>query len=630
MNRKAIAVILICAMLVAIIGCDRGKDTETVVPTLAPVPQQTTAPTSETVVLPTIAPTTPSPEPVVVSASEKFEAFDNEFFREYMGFMDHMSQHQLVVDLDAMGIEAAPISLGSPIDPEGDAEWNAWVLEMQEKLYSFNRSELTSEQQIVYDTVEIELALEIEGAQFTYNYEPIAPYVGTHADLPISFWLYEINDLEDLENYLTLLEDVPRYFDELIDYEKVRAEQKLFMTESALESVLEDIDDVTADGDEFFLYDTFQETLAGFTDMSEADKAAYTERNNAAVTAMLEAYGDLADGLSALESYCSEVVPISERDNNEKDYFNYMLKVRSGNSEMDAEAAIALLADAVDDAFWSYYRNMLSWYSSSASSTDPNITFGSSEADLEYLEEFYKDYLPTLGEHEVTLHQVPSALADVFSPAAYLTPAFDDWTNNVVLMNVSDDDTDVLFTMAHEAYPGHMYQSQYHRQLGVSLTQQLLENSAYAEAWSQFAEYLVASECDAFPNDYMLYNQSWDQFFTLIETYLSVLVHVEGIDYQEFCSEISNWINWVSGDDWNEFTESFYNRIYDMPYYTMYYAFGYAQFFEMYNAAEHSLGEKFDQKAYLTAYLDIGPTYFNLMEDILDDWVKEQNSSTGV
>jgi uncharacterized protein (DUF885 family) len=50
----------------------------------------------------------------------------------------------------------------------------------------------------------------------------------------------------------------------------------------------------------------------------------------------------------------------------------------------------------------------------------------------------------------------------------------------------------------------------------------------------------------------------------------------------------------------------------------------------MYNAAEHSLGEKFDQKAYLTAYLDIGPTYFNLMEDILDDWVKEQNSSTGV
>ena len=78
------------------------------------------------------------------------------------------------------------------------------------------------------------------------------------------------------------------------------------------------------------------------------------------------------------------------------------------------------------------------------------------------------------------------------SPAAYAIPPLDEWEDNIILLNPSADQTYLFLTLAHEGYPGHMYQYLYQRNLdGLGLMQRALSFPVIMRAGRSLPEELA-------------------------------------------------------------------------------------------------------------------------------------------
>ena len=90
-------------------------------------------------------------------------------------------------------------------------------------------------------------------------------------------------------------------------------------------------------------------------------------------------------------------------------------------------------------------------------------------------------------------------MRDYCSPAYYLTPPIDDMQNNIIYINGKNatDHLTLYTTLAHEGYPGHLYQTVYSqlylRQNDASPIRYLLHYGGYVEGWAYYVEDLSYS-----------------------------------------------------------------------------------------------------------------------------------------
>ena len=83
-----------------------------------------------------------------------------------------------------------------------------------------------------------------------------------------------------------------------------------------------------------------------------------------------------------------------------------------------------------------------------------------------------KTDFPELTDSTYEVKHVPKALESSLSPAFFLIPPIDSDTTNVIYINDKsrEEGTDLYSVLAHEGYPGHLYQSVYfNRKQSLSL-----------------------------------------------------------------------------------------------------------------------------------------------------------------
>ena len=212
---------------------------------------------------------------------------------------------------------------------------------------------------------------------------------------------------------------------------------------------------------------------------------------------------------------------------------------------------------------------------------------------------------------------MPEELQGQFAPAAYVIPAMDDWKDNTIYINTATEDPTLLLTLAHEGYPGHMYQYVYQRsQDQLGLMQRAANFGGYAEGWAQFAEFLTIENQTKYDPDVSRFYFDYSMMINaILPAIISILVNYYG--YSEAAVE-----NAVSGFgfDGEYITPLFYNTVIDQPYYFFDYAIGYSQLAQLYRETENELGDKFDMAAFLKTYLDLGPGNFDLVREQMDVW----------
>lgn len=605
MKRITALLLSLLLMLGSLLACAQPEK-EAEVPTQPPA---TETPTPEPVE-PTDTPVpTDTPEPTI-PPSTLWAEFDDTFFREYIS-TDITSLHQLVKDPAAFGIDLSTVevSLGS-YSKENDEEWLQWCTEKKAQLEAIDRAGLTEQEQMAYDTVAQYLDTEIAGAEFYGYYEPLNLYVGIQVDLPLVFWMYDLNTKEDVDTYLALLADVPRFFGELLTYEQYRAnELGIFMTENALDSVLEDLQDIMDEGGDIFLVDTFEEALEKIEGLTKEEISAYKKQNRSLLeNEFHDAYAALHEGLEELRPLCREPKGVASTGKEAyKAFFEYWVKSVCADDE-DLDSVMNLLFTELIYTYQEY------WASGSDTAEIPfSYSVGTTEENIAYLKEVLNPLLPEIGEVTVRYENVPKALQDMFSPAAYLVASYDQWQDNVIILNKPEEDTSLLFTLAHEGFNGHLYQYMYHRSMeGLSRSQQLLEPTAYAEAWSQYSERLFAYNQTRFDAAGGIMQHSDGIFSTVLVAYCALLANGQDLTQEEFTGVIQQQVG-LDADT----VAGLYDMLIDMPYYYLPYAYGYARLRSLERAAEEKAGSAFDQKAFFTDYLNCGPSYFNLIEERL-------------
>ena len=214
---------------------------------------------------------------------------------------------------------------------------------------------------------------------------------------------------------------------------------------------------------------------------------------------------------------------------------------------------------------------------------------------------------------------MPEELEEQFSPAAYLIPPVDSAVDNLIILNGKSvgESTDLISTLAHEGYPGHMYQYIYQRNLpGLSYTQRSLGLTAYYEGWSTHSESHFAANNDKFDNRYciMMFTDTMISGI-LLPAAVSIGVNGKGWsvdDVEEFLYSL--------GLDGNGLDSVYYDYAITDPDYFLEYAMGYTQLENLIDGVKKD-AKDMEPKEFFKFYLDLGPGYYNLIEDRVNDWM---------
>ncbi len=605
--------------------------TPTEAPTSTPVPPATvpdpTAAPAEATEAPVEATEAPAETaapaiPGERTASEAFAEFDRQFFLDYLSD-DLGSVKQFLKHPENFGIDVTTLenSLGSYLQDE-DGETEAWYTEKLDALRAIDREALTDKEKFAYDVIERSCLNALELNEYYGLYEPLDVYTGIQSDLPLEFWLTDVYTKFDAESYLDLLADVPRFYSELLTYEQYRADKGWFMTEAALDQVLEDLDDIINARETIFLIATYEMAVDELTDVTDAEKAELKERNRSLlVNEFYQAHVDLKAGLEALRPKCrASLGAASCGDPLVLEYYEKRLASLCSDNKTTEEIA-QVLFDQVMRSYREYYSAALRL----GYDVDPyetKVTEGAIAANVDYLHAVLDPLLPALPEVSVTYREVPEELHDLVSPAFYLNPSFDEWQDNLIVINQPENDEQILSTLAHEGFNGHLYQFVYHRsQPDLSWSQQLLESTAYAEAWSQESERLLALHATGSQNATELTAiHAYKQFVTTLICYCGVAVNYMPDMSPE---KLGDYLYETFGFS-RELGPELYQDGVDAPFYVINYAYSYARLQDLYESAKAKLGRDFDEKAFLAAYLECGPAPFDMIEEKLDAWANEQ------
>lgn len=572
--------------------------------------------------MPTAAQNVPTPAPAADNAEEAaLKDLDARMFAASV-VSDALSFHLTVAHpADFPLITEIPTGWGEftyEQEGAGIAENAAWL----EELLAIDRDKLSDDSKITYDTLRQFLEMSVESYQYYYYNEVLDTLVGLHSNLPLNLVFYDMHCRADVDAYLTLLADTPRYIGQVLEFEQAKSAAGKFMRDSALDKVLSQIQDFINSRENCFLLGTFDEALAAISEITADEAAAYSARNAELVNALIDSYQALYAGLEALRGTAANDAGLCNYGDEGKAFFAAELKYNACSditpeealkvlyAELDAQVSKLYKASLEDPAVWDKFDTL-------------DLTLGSTEENIEYLKQLMAEYYPALPEHTLTFMDCPAVLEDQFSPAAYLIPPVDDASENLIILNKKtlDEDTRYLNTLAHEGYPGHLYHYQYLRTLidKTGYTRQALSMGGYYEAWSQSAEVFFDNYNSDFGAAYCNFMSANSTISNLI---LPAITSIEVNYYGKTASDMFELIAAYFGEESAaELADIYYQYAVENPFYFLEYAMGFSIYQQKLREAEDICRDNFDMLSFNEAYLNIGPTYFNISMPIMDEWI---------
>ena len=379
-------------------------------------------------------------------------------------------------------------------------------------LWEIDPEKLNEQDAYTLSLLTVWLENELVGAQCEYFEEPLSPTSGMHLELPVLLAEYAFRSREDLEDYLEILESIPDYLDGLGEYEKEKAAAGLFMTEEDAAEVVQQcdaiLDEALLEGGTHFLQTTFAERLDRLIELGEVDagdREKYVSENDRLLKTVAapayEALGDTIFLLSGSGLYEGGLGRISGGII----YYTYLLKRNTGSSRTPEEITRLLSEQLQADVqklqeLSGRYRQLTGHTPDSASTLFPFPIEDAQEILTDLQQRMQDDFSPlsALTDTPVscTVRTVSESLQSYTSPAFYLTPPLDALSENVIYINPASTRTglELYTTLAHEGYPGHLYQTVYSRLYENSITDNpvrgVLSFSGFVEGWAYYVENL--------------------------------------------------------------------------------------------------------------------------------------------
>lgn len=553
------------------------------------------------------------------SASEqkKFDAYMNEIFKSEVQ-SDSITLNYTLTYPENYGITDFKPTLGSyTLDSmkEGAAVTENYLANLKK----FNYKQLSDDQKLTYDILKNYLTLDQDAADLLLYTESLGPTTGIQAQLPILLAEYNFNSKEDIVRYLELLPCVYNFFEDIVTMEQEKSKAGLFMNDTTADSIIEQCSAFISDPEDNYLIEIFNDRVDNFKGLTDGEKNAYKKTNKEAIlNKVIPAYENLVNGLAALKGTGKNPGGLSGLPEGKR-YYEYLVKSQTGSGKsiakidklLDSTVNVCLLnmakiaADdpAVFDKFDTYEYPL----------TDP-------EEIINYLKDKTKADFPDLTDVNCTIKYVHKSLEDHLSPAFYLTPPIDNVSRNNIYINGGKDfDLSQIFTtMAHEGYPGHLYQTVYFSQQQKSPIRYLLSFGGYSEGWATYVEMYSYSIAGL---DASLADMLKNNMVATLCMYAKVDV---GVNYHNWTTDdVAKYLQDFGINDPDD-VQTLFDVMVAEPGNYLKYTLGYLEFTELRQEAEAALKDKFSPKEFHEFILSTGPCQFYILQDQMKDWIKTQ------
>ncbi|MCL2111410.1 MAG: DUF885 domain-containing protein [Clostridiales bacterium] len=564
--------------------------------------------------LPPVQPETSAPAPTAgqADAGELFAELADEIFR-YHVTSDTLTLHFKIADPENYSIDDIAPTLGR-VDAESSNEYNLQVLSWLDTLRAFPYYELSENDRITYDVLLWYLGDSAAYRGFDHYGDMLFPTTGIQAILPILMVEYAFRKEKDIISYLGLLSDLGRYFGDIVTYQQEKSAAGLFMADRALDSVIEQCEALIEDEDGHFVVATFDSKIDALDFLTDEQKADYKAENLAAVHAhFFPAYQLLIDGLEELRGTGQNEDGLYYFPNG-KEYYALAMK-----SESESEKS----ADEIKNiAFAQFEADMDAFFALLGGGGDfaeelASLSIDTSEP-TSIMEQLRQDMLadfPPLPDVNYEVKKVEPSMEGRLSPAFFLIPPIDLLTENVIYFDPTDsmfDDGTMFFsTMAHEGFPGHLYQTVYSGLSELDNVRHIFNAPAYSEGWATLAE--------LYSFDYLGLNPETAELLKLeklldlgLSAILDIMVHYEGWTI----TEAGEFLGGFGYDD-PDLVDDFYQYIIAHPAIYLKYYLGYIGMAELRGKIEAERGDAFSSVDFHDKILSFGPAPFSVLEKYL-------------
>ena len=518
-----------------------------------------------------------------VSVQNQFDALTQTIFKEELS-NSGLDLHYTLADPASRGITEIPDTFGEFSLGSMKKNYNE-MRDLKKALGSIDIKKLTKEQKLAYKILSSYLETELSSEGMELYAQPLTSTIGIQTQLPVLLAEYAFYSKKDVDHYLALLSTIDTYYEQILEFEKEKSEAGLFMCDTAADHVLQSCEAYLIQPDHSFLAETFNERVDALTDASPEEKAAYKEQNLAVLKDhFIPAYKNLIDGITALMGTGTNEKGLSE--------FPQGKEIVQTHPE---------LVDALDTYTFQY--------------TKPDEILKSLNGQIS------KDF-PALPECSYKVKYVPKALEGTLSPAFYLVPPLDRYQDNVIYINGGTrfQNEDLFPTLAHEGYPGHLYQNVYFTSHNTCDLRRILSFSSYSEGWATYVEYYsytLDNGLDPSMGQLLARNSAISLGLYAL---LDICINYDGWDKGQVKDYLSKFYN--IGD--SDVADTIYYSLVENPTNYMEYYVGYLEIMEMRNTAEKILKDQFDLKAFHTFLLDIGPAQFSIIQPYFRLWLAEQ------
>ena len=543
-----------------------------------------------------------------------FSEFCTTLFCEEMK-SNTINLHFTLKDPKAAGIDSYEITLGSL---SGDSPHNQarQLKKLSEELKKYSHRSLKGKDRLTCRLLSDYISRQQNLAAYPYYDEPLTPSGGVTSQLPVLLAEFTFRNTRDIKDYLGLLSQMDTYFLGILDYEQKKADAGLFMSDEACLKVIEGCEVFTEHPDDNFLIDTFSNRLNAMDGLTDTQKNTYIKQHSKVLSEhVIPAYLQMIKGLTML---------LGRGHNNwglcnfpeGKAYYEAVVSADTGCDD-SVEDLFSQIAKARREDL-TFCQNLLEKNPKLASqSPKPDAALKEENAMLSRLQKEILTDFPAPPQTEVEICHVDPALSEYLAPAFYITAPIDDISHNRIYINDAKNDTDIYYftTLAHEGYPGHLYQTICTSSYGAPEVRSLLNYPGYTEGWATYTEMQAFYYAGLDPDLASLLQHNQAATLSLYAT-ADIGIHYFG------------WEKEKTDAFWSEYgvdDTATVNRITDLileePGNYLKYYVGYLKFRQM--REQLALENKsFSVSAFHEAILRTGPSPFSVLEETVRDQLK--------
>lgn len=554
----------------------------------------------------------------VFSENGKFESFTEEIFKNEVSGST-LTLHYALANPEKQGITRSRATLGTVFSDINESQ--KLCQQYEDKLKSFSYSRLSRENRLTLDMLLLYFHTQNFLGDNYFLEEPLGPSLGIQAQLPVLLAEYAFYKDQDITDYLNLLSDVDSYFKSILEFEQQKAQAGYFMSDATLDRILKQCSDFIKDPESNYMLEIFQQKLEDYGKLSEANQQILIDKHKEILlNKVIPAYQMLMDGLEKLRGTGTNDRGLAYFEGG-KDYYQYLLQSTAGIyapvKQLEQRLTSQLLADSKEISLM--LREQPSLLTKLTGGVDlPDME---PETIVKSLQTQISEDFPETEAASYEIRYVHKSMEKYLSPAFYLTPPLDTGSPNVIYINQDgrSSNLELFTTLAHEGFPGHLYQTVFFGRQNPSHIRYLIDSSGYVEGWATYVESYAYRYAAKYVDDEAatdVTRLAWlNRSVNLcIYSLLDIGIHYRGWT-QEKAAEFLN----VFGIRSASVVSEIYRYIVETPVNYVKYYLGCLNFMDLRDNQKELLGDDFDLKDFHRKILEIGPVQFPVLEKYMQE-----------